>query len=575
MRNLVKISVLAMFMSVCFVLGAARSARADLDDMFDQNGDQRANRWKQAKEHKNKDKGKHKEPREEFLHNAPPLPTILAADENHACACGTCSHPLQTYFSYLSIWVTDYDSLSPNDSGAFTSMATFARAVGSDQWEDARDVWGVYYVCYGYGGPHDQKESVKHSCGVQVHDHVDEEWQLAGYGKASGGSKTKTDSSTETNTELSGKADVTATGGAATGTPAGGSVTGTATGSASGSRKTHSRSDTQSYSEGDYTFDWKMMSHDCTSKPCGCGTLQESTTTTSTPTVPTDKSKNTDKPGGETPKTTTPGNEPKPQNVDKQPNIERQPSEQSYVPSGTYVIQVDGDEFTPTNPLATYEIVSEDGERKQTKAGETVNLKKVAGVLATVGTTTYLISNHRSGNTPLLNPQGVYDNVKVDQPMAFKTAANTNSVQLEGVTPQGAKTTIPTCELGKTEDGKIFATPQAQQIPPTELKVVEDEKPVGEVQGYVWVTSSGDKTEFRNERPGTKNLRFTRRGKGPAQTVEIRSSTPLESVKGGEILSRTGNTARVRVPEGADRKLDATIKLAPGQKAVVSILEVE
>lgn len=551
-----------------------QSAQADLDDLFDHDESDRDKAWKQATEHKNKDKSKHKEPREEFLHRAPAMPTMLAADENHACACGTCSHPLQTYFSYLSIWVTDYDWLGPNDKGAFTSMATFARAVGSSDWSDARDVWGVYYACYGYGGPHDEKDSVKHSCGAQVHDHVDEGWQLVGYGKASGGSKTKTTSSTETNTELSGKADITATGGAATGTPAGGSVTGTATGSASGNWKTHSRSDKQSYSEGDYTFDWKMMGHDCTTKPCGCGTLQE-TTPTPTPTVPTDKSKNTDKPGGETPKKSSPGNDPKPQNVDKQPNIERQPSEQSYVPSGTYVIQVDGDEFTPTNPLATYEIVSEDGERKQTKAGETVNLKKVAGVLATVGTTTYLISNHRSGNTPLLNTQGVYDNVKVDQPMAFKTGANTHSVALEGVTPQGAKTTIPTCELGKTEDGKIFATSPAQQIPPTELKVVEDEKPVGEVQGYVWVTSSGNETEFRHERPGTKNLRFTRRGKGPAQTVEIRSSTPLESVKGGEILSRTGNTARVRVPEGADRKLDATIKLAPGQKAVVSILEVE
>ncbi|MDW8367097.1 MAG: hypothetical protein RMK49_14750, partial [Abditibacteriales bacterium] len=505
MRNLVKIAVLATFAVVGFALSVNQSAWADLDDLFDQDKSQRDNAWRQMEEHKNKDQSKHKEPRRGFLNSAPPLPTILSPDENHTCACGTCSHPLQTYFSYLSIWVTDYDAtwLDPDDKGAFTSMGSFVRAVGSEEWSDARDVWGYYYVCYGYGGPHDEKESVTHDCSVRVHDHVDEEWQLIWHGRASGGSETRAESSTETNTELRGGVGVTASGGAATGAPAAGSATGTATGSVSGSRKTHSRSATQSYSEGNYNFDWqRMKQYNCSEQPCGCGTLNRTTPPTPTPTVPTDESK-------------------------------RQPSEQSYVPSSTYVIQVDGDEFTPTNPLATYAIVSEDGARKPTRAGETVNLKKAAGVLVTVGTTTYLISNRRPGNTPLLSPQGVYDNVKVDQPMAFKTAANTNSVRLEGVTPQGVKTTIPTCELGKTEDGKIFATPQTQEIPPTELKVVEDDKPAGDVRGYVWVTSSGDKTEFRHERPGTKNLRFTRRGRGPAQTIEIRSSTPIESVKGG------------------------------------------
>jgi hypothetical protein len=569
-----------VLMLMLLALGAGQSMGSDLDGLFDQNEAERENGWRQALEHKNKPKDKHKEPREEFLHRAPPLTTMLAADENHACTCGVCSHPLQTYFSYLAIWVTDYDWFSPNDKGSFTSMATFARAVGGEDWGDARDVWGVYYACYGYGGPHDEKDSTSHSCGARVHDHVDEEWQLIGWGEASGGAKTETKKTTESSTEQSANANANAQGGASTNAPASGSANGNASGSLSGSRKTHSRSDTQTHAEGKYAFNWKMMNHDCTQKPCHCGTPAP---------VPTEGTKQPT--GGERPKTSTPGSQPKqPDNQPKSVETPRVPAPDeesrrtdkkrqslgvSFVPSGTYVIQVAESEFTPTNPLASYEIVAEDGERKTAIRGEKVDLRTVAGVLATVGTTVYLISNHRAGNTPVLRPAGTHRNVKVDRPMVFETNARTNTLRLEGVTPQQEKITLPAHELGQTEGAKLFATPQPQEVSPVQLKVIEDGKPVGDVQGYVWVTTAGEKTESRTERPGTKTLTFTRRGTGPTQTVELRSSTPIVSVTGGELLSLSDPTAKVRLPTGKDSKIEVTIQLLPGQKVVVNLFERE
>jgi hypothetical protein len=159
--------------------------------------------------------------------------------------------------------------------------------------------------------------------------------------------------------------------------------------------------------------------------------------------------------------------------------------------------------------------------------------------------------------------------------MVFETNARTNTLRLEGVTPQQEKITLPAHELGQTEGAKLFATPQPQEVSPVQLKVIEDGKPVGDVQGYVWVTTAGEKTESRTERPGTKTLTFTRRGTGPTQTVELRSSTPIVSVTGGELLSLSDPTAKVRLPTGKDSKIEVTIQLLPGQKVVVNLFERE
>lgn len=277
----------------CLALGA--QARADLNDRFDTDENE-ANRrkvgglnmkWGDAAMHKDR-AGE----RARFLNAAPPLLGMLLADEDHMCEkCDVCAHPLQTFQSYFLIEVTDVDNwffFNTYQKGAFTSWGTFSAAVGTDDWKDARNVTGHFWVCYGYGNARPSVPTDGHRCGANIDWHVDEEWKLLPTTDKDPGGGSENDSKKTTKTTEDESGDLDVGGGAKTDSTGKNNSSGEMKGKGhlGGSRNVTEVANERYWSKGDFKFVWKRWFQNNDFRACACGAGQQTLLPPEDPTTP-------------------------------------------------------------------------------------------------------------------------------------------------------------------------------------------------------------------------------------------------------------------------------------------------
>lgn len=248
---------------VALLFAMTVTASADLDDYFDMNKKQR---------------DEHRQAAEDFASRAasgeawlddrkresqePPAPDLLPSDLRHACEwCNPCVHPIELVNSIWAIEVKDDDWswVDPDDLGGFKNMESFSKAVGSEDWADARQVAGYWYVLYRARNPRCQRSPIpKHECGM-FEGYCYEHWVFGCTGKVSVETSSERTASSRSSASASGKAD----GEMGLGGGASGNVQ-----VATGSEVTTA---CRYLTQGDWEFYWKRVDRVTLWTPCVCG----------------------------------------------------------------------------------------------------------------------------------------------------------------------------------------------------------------------------------------------------------------------------------------------------------------